>query len=120
MVEMKPYKNIDEYIQNFPPSTQEILQKIRRVMHGVVPEAEEVISYGIPTFKLKGKPVAYFAGYEKHVSVYPVPAGDEVFQKEIAPYRKGKGTLQFPLDKPIPYDLIEKVVKLLLKERLGR
>lgn len=110
-------KNIDEYIASFPEEVQSILQKIRLLIAGLAPEATESISYGIPCYKQGCKYLVYFAGYKNHVSIYPVPTGDAGFQKTIAKYQTGKGTLQFQLDEPIPYDLIEKIVKLRLIEQ---
>jgi uncharacterized protein YdhG (YjbR/CyaY superfamily) len=113
---------IDEYIRTFPQETQEILQKIRKAVNKSAPGCEETMSYGIPTLKLNGKYVVYFAGFKNHVSVYPifVTTGDKTLQKELMPYLSGKGTAKFPLNKPIPYDLIEKIAKLKLQERLNR
>ena len=111
-------KSIDAYIENYPPNVQEILQTIRKLVKKEVPEASETISYGIPTFKINGKYLIYFAGFKDHISIYPVtPAMEKV--KEISKYRTGKGTLQFKLDKPVPFDLIQELVKLRVKERLS-
>ncbi|QCO96940.1 hypothetical protein FCN77_03380 [Arthrobacter sp. 24S4-2] len=114
------YGSIDEYIASFPAEVQGILREVRLRCHAAVPEFGETISYGIPTVTLDGKYVVYFAGWAHHISVYPVPAGDEAFQAEIAPYRSAKGTLKFPLDKPVPYGLIEKTAALLAAQRRGR
>src|SRR5688500_11117882 len=108
---MTKVKTIDEYVKSFPDDVRHILQKIRSIIAHEMPTAEQTISYGIPTFKIDGKYVIYFAGWKKHVSVYPIPTGDRAFQKEIAPYVAGRGTLKFSLDKPIPYELISKVAK---------
>jgi uncharacterized protein YdhG (YjbR/CyaY superfamily) len=112
--------NIDEYIADFPKDIQVVLEKVRLTIKKAAPEAEETISYKIPTFKLNGKYLIYFAGYKKHISLYPVPIGDDEFNKQIVGYQAGKGTLQFPLDKPIPYDLIRKIVKVSLKQNQAR
>jgi uncharacterized protein YdhG (YjbR/CyaY superfamily) len=118
---MKPYKTIDEYLDNFPKEVQEILEKIRKIVKEIVPkEAEETISYGIPTVKLNGKYLVYFAGFKNHISLYPIPPVPAIFEKEISPFVKGKGTIQFPLDKPIPYDLIKEFVKYSLDYNLAR
>lgn len=115
------FQTIDEYINSFPKEVGEILQTLRQVIKEEVPEGTvEVISYGIPTFKLNGKYVMYFAGFKKHISIYPILHTDEKLRKEIEPYIKGRGTLQFKLDKPLPLPLIRKVVKALLKENLER
>lgn len=115
-----PPKTIDEYIAGFPKDVQEILQKVRMTIKKAAPDAEETISYLMPTFTLKGKYLIYFAAYKKHIALYPVPTGDAEFNEEVSVYQKGKGTLQFPLDKPIPYKLITKIVKLSVKENLER
>jgi uncharacterized protein YdhG (YjbR/CyaY superfamily) len=114
------FNSVEEYIASFPTGMQDILQEIRRRCHSAVPDAGEVISYGIPTITLDGKYVVYFAGWAHHISVYPLPSGDVDFQAEIAPYRAAKGTLKFPLNKPMPYGLIEKTAALLAAERHGR
>lgn len=114
------FNSVDEYIASFPVDVQGTLQEIRRRCSAAVPGSGEVISYGIPTITLDGKYVVYFAGWAHHISVYPVPAGDADFEAEIAPYRSAKGTLKFPLDKPIPYEIIEKTAALLAAERRGR
>lgn len=100
-------ETIDQYINRYPENVQEILQKIRTMLKDIYPEAGEKISYGIPTLTLNGKYFIYFAAFSHHVSVYPIPPMPESFHKKIAPYIKGKGTLQFQLSEPIPYDLIK-------------
>lgn len=111
---------IDAYIAGFPAEEQQILQKIRRIIAEVVPNATETISYGVPTIKLQGTYVVYFAGYAQHVSIYPILHEDPELMQEIEPYRSGRGTLKFPLNKPIPYELIKKVVQSLLREHQHR
>lgn len=113
-------KNIDEYIAGFPDEVQAILQKIRSTIRKAAPNAEETISYKMPTFNLNGHYLVYFAAYKKHVAIYPVPAGDEKFNQEISAFQSGKGTLQFPLDQPIPYRLISKVVKFSVQDNLAK
>ena len=110
------FKTIDEYIEIFPQNVQSILEKVRRIILKTAPEAEETITYGIPSFKLNGRSLVYFAAWKRHISLYPVPLGDEAFQRELSPNVRGKGTVRFRLDKPFPYDLVEKIVKFLLKE----
>lgn len=110
-MKMNPYTNIDEYIANFPKETQEVLKRIRNIIEKAMPQAEQVISYGIPTFKLNGKSVIFFAGYEHHVSIYPIPKGPDAFQNKIEPYVVGKGTVKFMLNKPIPFGLIGEIVE---------
>ena len=112
-----PPKNIDEYITGFPPDVQKILQKIRTTIHEAAPEATEKISYQMPTFFLKGN-LVHFAGFKEHIGFYPVPTGIEKFKKELSVYKQGKGSVQFPLDQPMPYDLITKIVKFRVKKNL--
>lgn len=111
----KTYDDINEYIASFPDDVQKILQKITKAIHKVVPDAEEAIKYGIPTFTLDGKNLIHFAAYKKHIGLYPAPRGAEEFKTELANYEGGKGTVQFQLDKPIPYDLITRIVKFQVK-----
>lgn len=115
----QPFNSIDEYIASFPVEVQDILQEIRRRCRAAVQDAGETISYGIPTITLDGKYVVYFAGWAHHISLYPVPAGGPEYAAEIAPYRAAKGTLKFPLGKPVPYGLIERTAALLAAERRG-
>jgi uncharacterized protein YdhG (YjbR/CyaY superfamily) len=112
--------NIDEYLANFPKETQDILEKIRSTIKKVVPNAEETISYGIPTFKLNGVYLVYFAGYKNHIGFYATPTGHEEFKEALSIYKQGKGSVQFPLDKPIPFDLIERIVKFRVKENQNK
>jgi uncharacterized protein YdhG (YjbR/CyaY superfamily) len=113
-------QDIDEYISDFPKEVQNILQKIRATIKKAAPDSEETISYKMPTFNLKGHYLVYFAAYKKHIGFYPAPIGNEEFKEEIAPYESGRGTLQFPLDTPIPYRLITRIVKFRRKEILAR
>ena len=110
---------IDEYIAGFPPEIQEILEKVRATIRAAAPGAQETISYRMPTFTLKGN-LVHFAAFKKHIGFYPVPTGIEKFKKELAAYEQGKGSVQFPLDQPIPYGLISKIVKFRVKENLER
>jgi uncharacterized protein YdhG (YjbR/CyaY superfamily) len=103
-------KTIDEYIALFPPHVQEILQKIRLTVRGVAPDAEEIISYRMPAFRRKGI-LIYFAAFKNHIGLYPPIKGDPALLKAVAPYAGEKGNLRFPLDEPIPYKLIERIVK---------
>lgn len=112
----KNLKTVDEYIKTFPDDVQKVLRSVRKAIKEVVPDAEESISYQIPVFKLSGKYIIYFAGWKDHISVYPKPGSSETLNKELAKYKGGKGTVQFPLDKPIPLSLIKKIVKLRVKE----
>jgi len=111
---------IDEYIADSPADVQEILEKIRTTIKKAAPDAEETIRYKMPTFNLKGHYLVYFAAYKKHIGFYPAPIGNAAFKEELSAYESGKGTLQFPLDKPIPFDLITRVVKFRVKENLAR
>ncbi len=112
-------KTIEEYIAGFSPEIQEILQKIRATIRKAAPEAEEKISYQMPTFTLKGN-LVHFAAFKNHIGFYPTPSGTEEFQQELSGFKGGKGSVRFPLDQPIPYDLISKIVKFRVKENLER
>jgi uncharacterized protein YdhG (YjbR/CyaY superfamily) len=114
-----PPKTIDEYIIGFPPDVREILQKIRMTIHEAAPDAEEKISYQMPTFFLKGN-LVHFAAFKEHIGFYPVPSGIEKFKKELSVYKQGKGSVQFPLDQPMPYELISKIVKFRVEESLAK
>jgi uncharacterized protein YdhG (YjbR/CyaY superfamily) len=117
------FQSVDEYIAACPPETHERLQQIRAAVKRVAPDAKERISYQIAAFELNGRNLVHFAGWKKHVSLYPVPAGSEAFEKSIAKYLDGKGTLKFPLDAPLPIKLVERVVKAHVaenKKRTGR
>lgn len=113
------FNSVDDYIASFPAEVGDLLQEIRRRCHAAVPDSGEMISYGIPTITVDGKYVVYFAGWAHHISVYPVPSGDQAYQAEMFPYRSAKGTLKFPLGKPVPYGLIERTAALLATERRG-
>ena len=112
-------KTIDEYIAGFPESIQAILQKIRMTIHEAAPDAEETISYQMPTFRLKGN-LVHFAAFKEHIGFYPTPTGTEKFQRELSPYKGAKGSVRFPLDRPIPFALIGRIVKFRVKENLAR
>ena len=116
MTDKKRFTTIDEYISTFPGEIQDALEKVRQAIQKAAPEAAETMSYGIPTFNLNGKHLVFFAGWKQHISLHPLPAGDEAFQQELAHYKRAKGTIQFPLDKPIPYDFVEQIVTLLMRE----
>lgn len=113
-------QTIDEYIARFPTAVQEILQKVRLTIREAAPGAEETISYQMPAFTLKGRSLVYFAAHKKHIGFYPTPTGIEEFKEELAIYGAGKGTAQFPFDKPIPYDLITRIVQFRAKENLAK
>lgn len=113
---MTKSKNIDEYIKAFPTNTQKKLQQIRKIIITAAPNAEETISYQIPCFKINGKYLIYFAGWKNHVSLYPIPKGDENYQKIIKPYVAGKGTLKFKLDADLPLEVIGQSIKFRIQE----
>lgn len=109
------YTTVDEYINTFPSETREILQKIREMIRKLAPRALELISYQIPAYKLGKGYYIYFSGWKDHISLYPVPKGSDESMEKITPFRTGKGTLQFKLDQPIPYGIIENVIAEHLK-----
>lgn len=112
-------KTIDEYIAGFPPGIQEILQKIRQTIKQAAPEAEETIKYQMPTFTLKGN-LVHFAAFKNHIGLYPTPSGTAKFKTELSVYAGAKGSVRFPLDQPIPFDLIGDIVKFRAKENLDK
>jgi uncharacterized protein YdhG (YjbR/CyaY superfamily) len=112
-------KTIDNYIAGFPPAVQAILSKLRKAISAAAPEAEETISYQIPTFTLKGN-LVHFAAFKHHIGFYPTASGIAKFKQELAVYKGAKGSVQFPLEKPIPFTLIGKIVKFRVKENLER
>jgi uncharacterized protein YdhG (YjbR/CyaY superfamily) len=105
----KQFKTIDEYIKAFPEDVQSILKKMRKTIQEAAPEAKEAISYQIPTFKLNGN-LVHFAAYKNHIGFYPTSSGIEAFKDELSPYKSAKGSVQFPIDKPVPYDLVKKII----------
>ena len=112
-------QTIDDYIKTFPEDIQRILSKMRETVRKAAPEATEAISYGMPTFRLNGKNLVHFAAFKSHIGFYPTPTGITAFEKELAPYAKSKGTIQFSLDKPIPYDLVEKITAYMVRDVAG-
>lgn len=112
-------KDMDQYIAGFPPDIQAILQQIRQTVHEAAPDAQETISYQMPTFTLHGN-LVHFAAFSKHIGFYPVPSGIEAFKEELAVYKQGKGSVQFPLNQPIPYDLIRRIVLFRVQENQAR
>lgn len=110
---------IDNYIAGFPPDVQEILEKIRATIREAAPDAEETIKYRMPTFTLNGN-LVHFAAFKRHIGFYPVPTGIEKFKKELSVYEMGKGSVQFPLDEPIPFDLISRIVRFRVEENLKK
>lgn len=109
------FASIDEYIATFPEETQKMLQQVRETIHAAVPEAKEKISYQIPTFALNGNLVS-FAAFKKHIGMYPIPAGTEEFQQKAAQYRAAKSSLHFPLNQPLPLELIRQFVQFRVAE----
>lgn|SRR5574341_509366 len=112
-------RTIDEYIAGFPPDVQDILQQVRQTIREAAPDAEETIKYRMPTFTLNGN-LVYFAAFKNHIGFYPVPSGIEKFKKELSVYKQGKGSVQFPLDQPMPHDLIRRIVQFRVKENADR
>jgi uncharacterized protein YdhG (YjbR/CyaY superfamily) len=110
-------ENIDAYLAGFPDDVREILSGIRAAIRRALPDATEAISYDIPTFKLHGRNVVHFAGWKQHVSLYPIPDGDPALERELEPYRAGKGTLRFRLGEPVPYELIARIAIALAERR---
>ncbi len=114
------FKNTDDYIKSFPKDVRQRLEQIRTIIKNTAPDAEESISYGMPAYKLKGKPLVYFAAFKNHIGFYATPSGHSEFAKELSKYKQGKGSVQFPLDKPLPLGLITKIVKFRVKENLQK
>lgn len=108
---MKPNPEVTVYINSCPKQSQPALREIRKIIRDTAPQAVELIAYKMPAYKLGGKPLVYFAGYEKHIGLYATPTGHEAFAKELAGYKQGKGSVQFPLDQPMPVDLIRRIVE---------
>jgi uncharacterized protein YdhG (YjbR/CyaY superfamily) len=101
---------VDKYIYSFPEEVRNILLQIRQLIKDIAPDAEEGFAYQMPSYKLNGKPLVYFAGFKKHIGFYATPSGHSEFAKELSEYKQGRGSVQFPLDKPIPFDLIRQIV----------
>jgi uncharacterized protein YdhG (YjbR/CyaY superfamily) len=113
-------KTIDEYIDGFPDDIQTILNQVRSTISQVAPDADESIGYGMPAYKLKGKPLVYFAAFKNHIGFYATPSGHSEFAKDLSKYKQGKGSVQFPLDQPIPYELIAQIVEFRVVENLEK
>jgi uncharacterized protein YdhG (YjbR/CyaY superfamily) len=107
---------IEKYMIQFPENVQDILMKIRKLIKDNAPNAEERISYGMPAYKTNNKPLVYFAAFKNHIGFYATPSGHIEFKEELSKYKQGKGSVQFPLDRPIPYELIERMVKYRVSE----
>lgn len=114
------FATIDTYIATFPKSTQKILEQIRTAIQNAVPEATEAIKYAIPTFIMNGKTLVHFAAFNNHIGFYATPTGHEAFKEELSLYKQGKGSVQFPIDQPMPLDLIGRIVKFRVEENLAK
>lgn len=113
-------QTIDDYVAGFPKDIQGLLEEVRKAIQEAAPNAVEKISYGMPTFALNGKNLVHFAAFKNHIGFYPVPSGIEKFKKELSKYKGAKGSVQFPLDKAMPLELIAKIVKFRVKENLAK
>ncbi len=110
------HPEIKSYISKFPEETQDLLEKLHNLILAEAPDATVSISYGMPAYKTFKKPLVYFAGYEKHIGLYATPSGHEEFKKELSIYKQGKGSVQFPLNQPMPFDLIRRIVRFRVEE----
>jgi uncharacterized protein YdhG (YjbR/CyaY superfamily) len=115
-VPRNPFTNVDDYIKSFPDDVQKTLQQIRKTIKKAAPDAIEGFSYMMPAYKLNGKPLVYFAGYKNHIGLYATPSGHLAFAQELSKYKQGKGSVQFPLNEPVPLDLIKQIVKFRVLE----
>jgi uncharacterized protein YdhG (YjbR/CyaY superfamily) len=119
MERRKGFKTIDEYIASFPNNVQNILQELRRIIRDCAPEAKEAISYQIPTFKLKGN-LVHFAAFKNHIGFYPTSSAIEAFKGKLAKYEISKGTIRFPINEPIPFELVKEMVRFRVRENLSK
>lgn len=117
-MDKQSFNNLDDYIAAFPVDVQVVLNNIRDIIKNNAPQAEEVINYNIPTFKLNGN-LVHFAAFKNHIGFYPTPSVMQAFSKELSAYKQGRGSVQFPLKDPIPYILVENIVKFRVKEVMG-
>jgi uncharacterized protein YdhG (YjbR/CyaY superfamily) len=115
----KAFTSIDEYISAFPEDIQQKLQEMRRTIHECAPEATEAISYSMPTFKLNGN-LVHFAAFQHHIGFFPAASGVEEFAKQLSGYKHSKGAIQFPLDQPLPLDLVREIVRFRVQENLAK
>lgn len=111
---------IDEYVAGFPEDVQKLLEEVRTTIRKAAPEAEEGIAYGMPGYKLNGKPLVYFAAFKNHIGFYATPTGHAAFAEDLARYKQGKGSVQFPLNEPMPQDLITRIVTFRVEENLQK
>ncbi|MFC6764515.1 iron chaperone [Natrinema soli] len=112
------FETIDEYIKTFPAEIQETLEELRRTIREAAPNAEETISYQIPTFEQEGI-VVHFAAFDEHIGFYPTPSGMTAFEEELSTYERGKGSVKFPLDEPLPFDLVREITEYRVEENVG-
>ncbi len=115
---MEKPENMDAYITGFPKPVQEVLQELREAIHEAAPEAKEKIAYGMPAFRLYGRDLIYFAAFKNHIGLYALPSGNMAFRKELEGYKTGKGSIQFPLNQPMPWPLIDKIIRFRIQENL--
>jgi len=118
-MEKNEIKTVEDYLAGFPPGTRKLLRKVRETIQKAAPEAEEVISYRMPAYKLNGV-LVYFTGYQNHIGLYPTASGIQAFQSELTPFKWAKGSVQFPLDRPVPFNLIDKMVQFRVRENLQK
>jgi uncharacterized protein YdhG (YjbR/CyaY superfamily) len=116
---MITYRDVDSFIGSFPDEVQQHLHKIRAIIKEIAPEASESISYGMPAYKLCGKPLVYFAAFDKHIGFYATPSGHEAFAEQLSKYKQGKGSVQFPLNQPIPFNLIRQITEFRVAENFA-
>ncbi len=114
------FANVEAYLASFPEDIRELLQQVRTVIRKAAPDAEELISYGMPAYKTQGRPLVYFAGFKNHIGFYATPSGHDAFKEELAKYKQGRGSVQFPIDRPLPLDLIRQMVEFRVQENLTR
>jgi uncharacterized protein YdhG (YjbR/CyaY superfamily) len=117
---MNKPKTVGNYIGSFPPEVQKILQQIRATIQKAAPKAEDAMGYGVASFRLNGKPLVYYAAFKNHIGFYPTAEGIHVFKDDLKDYEQSKGTVRFPIDKPMPLDLITKIVKFLASANIDR
>ena len=106
------FSSVEDYLDSLSPEVRSVLTEVRSTLHSALPEAEDTISYNIPTLVVDGRRVVHYAGWKKHISLYPTP-GDEALERELAPYVAGKGTLKFPVNQPVPHDLVARIARAL-------
>jgi uncharacterized protein YdhG (YjbR/CyaY superfamily) len=114
------YSNVEEYINSFDARTAELLKQMRNTIRKAAPEAEELIAYGMPGYRLNKRPLVYFAGFKNHIGFYATPTGHERFKEKLSIYKQGKGSVQFPLDKPLPLDLVAEITKFRMEENMKK